>query len=152
LARQFSSGTARLKVGFKVGIIDERSELAACYKGVPQYDVGPRTDVLDACPKVEGMMMMIRSMSPDVLMVDEIGRPEDSAAIFEALNSGVSVVTTAHGKDLADVSKRPSIRRLIQEEVFDRYIVLSKKQGVGTVEGIFDQALKRMVAGRSATC
>ena len=59
---------------FKVGIVDERSEIAGCVQGIPQHDVGPRTDVLDGCPKAEGMMMMIRSMSPDILVVDEIGR------------------------------------------------------------------------------
>jgi stage III sporulation protein AA len=144
IARQLSRGFDRYRQGFKVGIVDERSELASSYKGVPQYDVGPRTDVLDACPKVEGMMMMIRSMSPDVLIVDEIGRTEDSEAIFEALNSGVSVITTAHGSDAADVSKRPSIRRLIQEGVFDRYIILSKRKGVGTVEGIYDSGLQSL--------
>jgi stage III sporulation protein AA len=150
IARQLSSGSGPGGQSFKVGIVDERSELASSYKGVPQYDIGPRTDVLDACPKVEGMMMMIRSMSPDVLIVDEIGREEDSVAIFEALNSGVSVITTAHGADMADVSKRPSIRRLVEEGVFDRYIVLSKSRGVGTIEGIFDNTLQLLSNRRMA--
>jgi stage III sporulation protein AA len=151
IARQLSTGITLRKAGWKVGLIDERSELASSYKGVPQYDIGPRTDVLDACPKVEGMMMMIRSMSPDVLIVDEIGRTEDSEAIFEALNSGVAVITTAHGADIADVSKRPSIRGLVQEAVFERYVVLSKKRGVGTVDGIFDGALRPLPLGRLVT-
>src|SRR5690606_8945500 len=77
LARLASTGTDQTP-SFKVGIVDERSEIAGCFHGVPQHDVGPRTDVLDACPKAEGMMMMIRSMSPDILVVDEIGRAEDS--------------------------------------------------------------------------
>ena len=65
----------------KVGIVDERSEIAGCVNGIPQLTFGHRVDVLDACPKAEGMMMMIRSMSPDVLVVDEIGRKEDAEAI-----------------------------------------------------------------------
>ncbi|RLM59977.1 stage III sporulation protein AA, partial [Halorubrum sp. Atlit-9R] len=60
--------------GRKVGIVDERSEIAACVRGIPTFDVGPRTDVMDACPKAEGMMMLLRSMSPEVLIADEIGR------------------------------------------------------------------------------
>ena len=61
-------------------------------KGIPQYDFGTRVDVLDACPKAEGMMMMIRSMSPDILIVDEIGRKEDSEAIMEAVHAGVQLL------------------------------------------------------------
>ena len=76
----------------KVGIVDERSEIAGCVKGIPQYDFGTRVDVLDACPKAEGMMMMIRSMSPDILIVDEIGRKEDSEAIMEAVHAGVQLL------------------------------------------------------------
>ena len=89
--------------GMKVGIIDERSEIAGCLRGVPGFDVGPRTDVLDGCPKAEGMMMMIRSMSPDVLIVDEIGRPEDAEAVIEALHAGISVIATAHGSSIQDM-------------------------------------------------
>lgn len=144
IARQLSMGKRGRLGGYKVAIVDERSEIAASYKGMPQFDVGPRTDVLDACPKVEGMMMLIRSMSPEVLMVDEVGRPEDGLAIWEALNSGVGVIATAHGRDLTDVTKRPTLRRLIQEEVFERFVVLSMRQGVGTIEGIYDEKLQEL--------
>ena len=75
VARCMSQGVSASKIpSCKVGIVDERSEIAGCVKGIPQYDFGTRVDVLDACPKAEGMMMMIRSMSPDILIVDEIGR------------------------------------------------------------------------------
>ncbi|ARF69461.1 stage III sporulation protein AA [Paenibacillus larvae subsp. pulvifaciens] len=113
----------------KVGIIDERSELAACIKGVPKFDLGPRTDVLDGCPKAEGMMMMIRSMSPDVVIVDEIGRSEDTSAIHESLRAGIRVIATVHGKNREDVLHRPVIRQLIEEQVFGRYVILSKRKG-----------------------
>ncbi|MFV9510802.1 stage III sporulation protein AA [Tepidibacillus sp. LV47] len=142
IARQLSSGIKSL--GFsskKVGIVDERSEIAGCVFGVPQNDVGPRTDVLDACPKAEGMMMMIRSMSPEILIVDEIGRNEDAVAIFEARNAGVSVIATAHGSNIADIAKRPSISSLIQQRAFTRYVILSRNQGVGTIERILDEEL-----------
>jgi stage III sporulation protein AA len=124
--------------GLKVGIVDERSELAACIRGVPTFDVGPRTDVLDGCPKAEGMMMMIRSMSPDVLVVDEIGRREDAEAIHEAVHAGIRIIATAHGKDLNDIRSRPVLRQLVADEVFTRYVVLHTKEGTPAVLSVSD--------------
>jgi len=142
IARQLSEGIPNyLYSGKKVGIVDERSEIAGCVQGVPQNNVGPRTDVMDSCPKATGMMMMIRSMSPDVLIIDEIGRQEDSQAILEARNAGVQIIATAHGSSLNDMTKRPSVSSLIQQEIFQRYIILSKKGGVGTIEKILDGQL-----------
>ena len=106
----------------KVAIVDERSELAACVRGVPSFDVGPRTDVLDGCPKAEGMMMMIRSMSPEVIVVDEIGRAEDAEAIEEAMHAGIRVIATAHGNGLSDIVKRPVLRSLIHGKRFERLV------------------------------
>ncbi|GIM44564.1 stage III sporulation protein AA [Collibacillus ludicampi] len=139
LARQISNGTLHANMkGMKVGIVDERSELAGCVHGVPQHDVGSRTDVLDACPKAEGMLMMIRSMSPQLLITDEIGRMEDCEAILEAVHAGVHVITTAHGFGLQEVRKRPAIRELFQAGAFSRYIVLSRRSGPGTIEAVYD--------------
>ena len=76
MIRQISNGTDRIQ-GKTVGVVDERSELAGCYQGIPQNDLGMRTDVLDACPKAKGMQMLLRSMSPDVVAVDELGKKED---------------------------------------------------------------------------
>ncbi len=140
LARMISYGNEWAS-SRKVAIVDERSELAGCLHGVPQRDVGPRTDVLDACPKAVGMMMMIRSMSPDVLVVDEIGRSEDSEAIWEAIHAGVTVICSAHGASLADMTRRSTIAKLISQQVFARYVVLDRSQGVGTVQGIYDAKL-----------
>jgi len=125
--------------GLKVGIVDERSEIAAVVRGVPNFDVGPRTDVLDGCPKAEGMMMLIRSMSPDVLVVDEIGRPEDAGAIHEALRAGIRVIATAHGQSFEDIRGRPMLRELMQEQVFYRYVVLGHTYGIGRVYRIYDR-------------
>ncbi|MFT8364208.1 MAG: stage III sporulation protein AA [Sporolactobacillus sp.] len=130
LARQVSEGVARQKIeGRKTGIVDERSEIAGCVAGVPQNQVGARTDVLDACPKAEGMMMMIRSMSPEVLIVDEIGRKEDTEALLEALNAGVSVMATAHGYSLEQVRKRPALAALFASDVFSRFIIVTRQAG-----------------------
>lgn len=137
LARSFSYGSEYAPPR-KVGIVDERSELAGSIDGVPEHDVGPRTDVLDSCPKAEGMMMMIRAMSPDILIVDEIGRPEDAVAVDEAVHAGVQLVATAHGRHMRDLARRPVFSRLMQQTVFSRFVVLSKKNGTGTVEGVYD--------------
>jgi stage III sporulation protein AA len=143
LARSISYGS-EWSSSRKVGIVDERSELAGCLQGVPQRDVGPRTDVLDACPKAIGMMMLIRSMSPDVLIVDEVGRPEDGEAVWEAIHAGVAVICSAHGADVSEVAQRPMLGKLIKQAAFSRYIVLSRTNGVGTIQAIYDQHLNSM--------
>ncbi|WP_027955429.1 MULTISPECIES: stage III sporulation protein AA [Halobacillus] len=110
----------------KVAIVDERSEIAASLRGVPQLDVGTRTDVMDACPKADGMMMMIRSMSPDVLIVDEIGGERDALAVQEAVYTGVKVICSLHGNGVESVSRRPSVSQLMHDQVFERYITLER--------------------------
>lgn len=134
-ARLISTGWGRVQP-FKVGIIDERSEIAGCIDGVPQHDVGIRTDIMDACPKAEGLMMMIRSMSPDVIVVDEIGSEEDVRALMEALHAGVKIVCSVHGESLFDLKKRPSLQQLFDYGAFDRYICLSKNEKPGMIDGI----------------
>lgn len=122
--------------GHKVGVVDERSEIAACYLGMPQKDVGIRTDVIDACPKVQGMIMLLRSMSPEIIAVDEIGSLKDAEAIEEAINSGVKVIATVHGKDIDEVLNKPGIKRLMENRAFERIVILSRKKGPGTIENI----------------
>ncbi|WP_102346743.1 stage III sporulation protein AA [Bacillus sp. Marseille-P3661] len=140
IARKISMGDYDRGVpSSKVGIVDERSEIAGCIKGIPQHNLGPRIDVLDACPKAEGMMMLIRSMSPDVLVVDEIGRKEDTEAILEAINAGVTIFVTAHGNTISDLYKRPTIEPLLKLEVFERIVELSRQNGPGTIAAIRNQ-------------
>ncbi|AKO94102.1 stage III sporulation protein AA [Priestia filamentosa] len=148
LARLVSTGVERKRIpSQKVGIVDERSEIAGCLDGVPQHTFGPRVDVLDACPKAEGMMMLIRSMSPNVLIVDEVGRVEDTEAILEAVHAGVSLILTAHGSSVKDMATRPSLKALIDACIIDRFVLLSNRNGPGTVEGIFQQEVKRKKDG-----
>ncbi|KAB2493633.1 stage III sporulation protein AA [Priestia endophytica] len=148
LARLVSTGVERKRIpSQKVGIVDERSEIAGCLDGVPQHTFGPRVDVLDACPKAEGMMMLIRSMSPNVLIVDEVGRVEDTEAILEAVHAGVSLILTAHGSSVKDMATRPSLKALIDACIIDRFVLLSNRNGPGTVEGIFQREVKRMKDG-----
>lgn len=137
IARQLSSGIAAVGLrGQQVGLVDERSEIAACCQGVPTVALGPRLDVLDGCPKALGMMMLIRSMAPDVIITDELGRAEDAAAIAEAIHAGVAVITSVHGSCPQDVECRPTIGYLLTSHYFDIYVVLSDQPAPGTVTQI----------------
>ncbi len=139
IARIISSGVPAkgIRAG-KVGIVDERSEIAGCVNGVPQLTFGHRLDVLDACPKAEGMMMMIRSMSPDILIVDEIGRREDAEAIQEAVHAGIKLIMTTHGSNIEEIKKRPSLKEIIDQRIFERFVILSRASGPGTITRILD--------------
>lgn len=123
---------------YTVGVVDERSEIAACYLGVPQNHLGRRTDVLDACPKVEGMRMLLRSMAPQIVAVDEIGKGEDCEALREMLSAGVTLLCTVHGKDEKECLRRPKLKELLEEGLFERLIILSNRQGPCTIEAILD--------------
>ncbi|WP_102400865.1 stage III sporulation protein AA [Haloimpatiens massiliensis] len=138
VTRNVSNGIEGIIAGKKVSVIDERSEIAGCYLGVPQMDVGIRTDVLDSCPKSYGISMAIRSMAPEVIVSDEIGTYKDMENIILALNSGVKVITTIHGYDETDLYRRPVFKEIIDNKVFTRAIILSNTRGVGTVEYIYD--------------
>ena len=102
LIRIISSGEG-LHRGYKVGLVDERSEIAACHMGVPQNDLGERCDVLDNCPKSVGMRMLLRSMSPEILAVDELGSAEEFEMVQEAMNSGVYVLGTMHAGNVTEL-------------------------------------------------
>ncbi|SHO52582.1 stage III sporulation protein AA [Anaerocolumna xylanovorans] len=125
--------------GLTVGVVDERSEIGACYMGVPQNDLGIRTDVLDCCPKAKGMLMLIRAMSPRVIAVDEVGSKEDIEAIEYVINCGCKLIATVHGNSLLDVKGKPLLRKLIEDKLFERYILLSNKGSVGHLEEIYDK-------------
>lgn len=137
IVRQLSNGGIRRR-GMTVGVVDERSEIASCYMGIPQNDVGSRTDVLDCCPKDRGMIMLIRSMSPEILAVDEIGGMEEVDALRYAINCGCKMIATVHGSSMDDIRRRYAISNLVDGKVFERYIILDKSRGVGSVAGIYD--------------
>src|SRR5699024_9166717 len=143
MTRIISSGWKDIRPK-KIGVVDERSEIGASLKGVPQHDLGKRTDVLDACPKAEGMMMMIRSMSPEIIVVDEIGSNEDVQALLEAINAGVTVICTIHGKSNAELKKRPSLQPLFQYHIFKLIILLENEGKPGRVKYIYNDQEKRL--------
>ena len=130
--------------GQAVSVVDERSEIAGCYMGVPQNDVGMRTDVLDGCPKAAGILLLLRAMSPKVVAVDEIGHASDAAAIDEAYGAGIHLICTVHGHDVKDAQSRPYISELISKKIFTRYIVLRRPGGRAWV---YDEALHILKRG-----
>lgn len=137
LIRQISDGNEYVK-GCSVGVVDERSELGGCYLGVAQNSLGTRTDILDCCPKAEGMIMLIRSMSPRVIAVDEIGTSEDIHAIEYAMQCGCKLIASVHGLDMEEASKKPVLGELIRRRMFERYIVLENGESPGEIRGIYD--------------
>lgn len=137
LVRQISNGTDQ-RTGITVGVVDERSEIGACYMGEPQNELGIRTDVLDCCPKAQGMMMLIRTMSPQVIAIDEVGSREELEAIEYASNCGCKMIATIHGSSMEDIKQKPVLRRMIEEKMFERYILLDAHGQVGHIAAIFD--------------
>ena len=124
--------------GLRVGVADERSELAACHYGVPQHDLGMRTDVMDGCPKAEAMGMLLRSMTPQILAADEIGMEADVFAIRAAAGCGCKVVASAHGGSFEELIRNPVLRTLWEERRFERYVCLTKTGQSFGVKAIYD--------------
>ncbi|NLK27554.1 MAG: stage III sporulation protein AA [Clostridiales bacterium] len=137
LIRMLSDGSTYLP-GMSVGVVDERSEIGACYMGTPQNEVGIRTDILDCCPKAKGMMMLIRSMSPQIIAVDEIGSNEDLEAIDYVMGCGCKLIATVHGSSIEDIRCKPILGELVKKKLFERYVILSNQQGIGYLEEIYD--------------
>lgn len=115
--------------GIRTGLADERGEVAALYQGVPQLDVGPLADVLDGCPKGEGLLMLLRSMGPQVLAADEITHPRDVTALCQGANCGTAILATAHGSGLDELASRPFCRPLLEDKVFHRIITIARVEG-----------------------
>jgi len=136
--RQLSDGS-EMRPGVTVGVVDERSEIGACYMGIPQNELGIRTDILDCCPKAKGMLMLIRSMSPRVIAVDEVGSGEDIDAIEYVMNCGCKLIATVHGNSIEDIRNKPILGKLVREKLFERYILLNNRDGVGHLEEIYDE-------------
>ena len=122
--------------GWNVAVADERRELAACWEGIPQMDVGPRTDVMDNCPKAQALPMLIRACAPQLVAADEIGDAADAAALLDARRCGVAVFATAHAGSFADAMRRESLARMLREGAFDRMVLLGSPPG--RIRGIYD--------------
>jgi len=137
IVRRISDGMEQINFrGKTVSLVDERGEIAAIYKGVPQNDIGIRTDVMDNVDKSIGMKLLIRSMSPEIIVADEIGKEEDIEAINYVVCSGIKGIFTAHGSNLKELNLNPSISKIINKHIFDRIIFLNKNIK-GKVETVY---------------
>ncbi len=121
--------------GFQVSVCDERSEIAGMYCGRTSFDLGSRTDVLDGCDKAYGIPMLIRSMAPEVIVTDEIGKTEDIKAVRQCMSTGVALITTIHGSNMEEI-ENSAIGELIRGKVFRRIVFLTKDAGPGTVKEV----------------
>ncbi len=139
IIRQTSNGIPSLNFkGKNVALIDERGEIASVYEGVASLDVGVRTDIMSNVNKASGMKMMIRSMAPDIIATDEIGKKEDIIAIKEAILSGVKVIFTMHGDSIKSILKNQNIKELLDLNIFSKIIILSNGKVPGIVEKVYD--------------
>jgi stage III sporulation protein AA len=111
--------------GHEVSIVDERSEIAACFRGIPQNDVGEHTDVMDGINKTDGITMMVRAMKPDFIATDEIGTDDDAKAIMYAINSGVKIIATAHGRELGDLRRSEKLKQIVELGIFKKIVFLT---------------------------
>ena len=138
LIRNLSNGMEQINFhGINVGVVDERGEIAAMYRGIPQNDIGVRTDVIDNISKSIGMSMLLRSMSPKVIVADEIGNEKEVEPVMYAICSGVKGIFTAHGASIEDIKLNPTINKLIQNYCFERIIFLSDKREKCGLEKIY---------------
>lgn len=137
LIRQLSNGIKELNFhGKNVGVVDERGEIAAMYKGIPQNNLGIRTDILDNVSKGQGIEMLIRTMSPEIIVADEIGNYADVDAINYATTCGIKGIFTAHGNSMEDLYSRKNLSNLIRLKLFEIIIFLDEYQK-GKIKKIF---------------
>lgn len=125
LVRNLSNGITDINFkGKTCGVVDERGEIAACYRGIPQNDVGLRTDVIDNVSKEKGIKILVRSMAPEIIVCDEIGSREDVQAIKYAISSGVKGIFTMHGNNIDDVKNNVDIDDLIERKYIQKVIFI----------------------------
>ncbi len=136
LVRRISTGEAG--GSRKVAVIDERGEIAAVHGGMPQYDVGPNTDVISGINKADGIMMALRAMSPDEIVIDEIASAEEISALRQSLNAGVRVITTIHSGSIQQLLLRPQMQQIIESCAFSRVVQLSGRGAASHIEEVYD--------------
>lgn len=136
--RQISNGCFSHE-GLTIGVVDERSEIAGNFRGIPGNDLGLRTDVLEACSKAEGMMLLIRSMAPEVIAVDEVGSQAELEAMTFAMNCGCVLLATVHGTSMEELMRKPVLRQMIEGSMFDRYVFLESGKKPGQIRQVLDR-------------
>ena len=141
--RLLSDGTKEITAK-KVGVVDERSEIAACFFGVPQNDLGNRTDVLDACPKAEGMRLLLRSMSPQIIAVDELGSQDDCLAVEEAMHCGCQILGTMHAQHVGELQEKMYLAKWLEKGFFGRFVFLWMDPEGERKFSVYDERMQRL--------
>lgn len=132
--------------GNNVGVVDERSEIASCYLGKPQNDVGIRTDVLDCCQKKDGMLMLVRSMRPDIIAVDEIGGEEDARALQYVSLCGCKILATIHGSSLDELEQKNGIKEILKLGLFKRFILCERGTAGEFIRTVYNEEKNEVAA------
>lgn len=130
--------------GKKISVVDERGEIAGCFRGVPQKDIGMRSDILDGGKKSEAMLFLLRSMSPEIIAMDELGGPEDYEALRQMVYSGCSVLATVHASCIDELMEKEQMARWIREKKFRRFVQVEKKEDGSRQYFIYDGDMKRL--------
>lgn len=138
LIRNLSDGCKWNRQGYQIGIVDERSEIAACYLGIPQNDVGRNTDVYDSCPKEKGISYFLQSMAPEIIAVDEIASEKDLEAVERAFGCGCRMLATTHAVSLPELQAKSQWKYVFQQKLFCRYIVIGRR-GMQPAYDIYDE-------------
>ena len=146
IARTCSDGLCGVKP-HRVAVVDTRFEIAGCVCGVPQMDVGARTDVRSGGERAEGIRQMVLTMSPELLITDELSCTEDAYAVLDAASAGVIVAASAHAGSMEALMRRPPLFGLLNERVFTRYVMLDRSRGAGTVRAVYDRDGKELPEG-----
>jgi len=139
LIRDILQLLTKKKYCFNILLIDERYEIGSSYNGSVQLDVGEFTDVISGCSKHYGFEYGVRSLSPDIVVTDEVYSKKDLEAIENVASAGVKILTSVHGNSIEDLKMKENFLKVLQNKVFKRFIVLSSRKGPGTIEGIYDE-------------
>ncbi len=122
---------------YKTFVCDERGELGACVSGIAQNDMGLNSDIITGYPKAEGIMIGLRSFSPDIIICDEVASYEEVEAIESGVNSGVSFALSVHARSERELKTKPVIKRLLATGAFEKVILLSGSE-VGKIQKTFE--------------
>ena len=139
--RDFIYQLSERNYAYNVLVLDERGELDIGQKGC----IGFFSDKISFAKKSIGFENGIRSLSPNIIVTDELGQKEDIDAIQYAVNSGVKIFASIHSDCLENLSKKPFFKPILDDKVFQRYVLLSMRNGPGTIEGVYNENFSRVV-------
>jgi stage III sporulation protein AA len=118
----------------RISLIDERNEIACCFNGVPQSDIGNMTDVLEGYNRSDGIEIALRTLTPDIIVCDEIFNTKDAHSIIKLYGNGVKIITTTHASSIKELKEKEVIRRLIAKKIFKYVVVLDSKENIGKIK------------------